>query len=133
MPALAKGTFTVEMTPQSEPEAGNGVTLGRLSLVKRFEGGLAATGRGQMLTALTPVQGSAGYVAIERVTGTLDGRAGSFVLQHTGTMDRGVQALAIAVVPDSGTDALAGLSGTLQIDIVDGKHFYELAYALPLA
>ncbi len=131
MPAVAKGTFTVEMTPQAEPDAESGVTLRRMSLAKRYEGGLAATGRGEMLTALTPVQGSAGYVAIERVTGTLDGRAGSFVLQHTGTMDRAMQRLSITVVPDSGTGALAGLAGTLGIDIVDGKHHYEFAYTLP--
>jgi hypothetical protein len=131
MSAIAKGMFTVEMKPQSEPNASDGVDLGRMSLEKRFEGDLAATSQGQMLTALTPVKGSAGYVAIERVTGTLGGRSGSFVFQHTGTMARGDQQLSITVVPDSGTGALAGISGSFKLHIVDGKHFYEFAYSLP--
>jgi hypothetical protein len=130
--AVAKGSFTVEMKPQAEPDVADGVSLGRMSLDKRFEGDLSGTGRGEMLTALTPVQGSAGYVAIERVTGTLHGRSGSFVFQHTGTMDRGAQQLSIQVVPDSGTGALAGITGTFKLSIVDGKHFYEFAYSLPL-
>ena len=131
MPSLAKGTFTVQMSPQVEPESAEGVSLGRLSLSKRFEGDLVATGRGEMLTALTPVNGSAGYVAIERVTGTLHGRTGSFVFQHSGAMDRGVQRLSIAVVPGSGTGALAGIAGNFSITIVNGKHFYEFEYSLP--
>ena len=131
MSAVAKGTFTVDMKPQSEPNTSDGVSLGRMSLSKRFEGDLVATGQGEMLTALTPTQGSAGYVAIERVSGTLHGRSGSFVFQHTGTMDRGAQHLSITVVPGSGTGALAGLSGTFTLDIVDGKHLYEFEYSLP--
>ena len=131
MSAVAKGTFTVEMKPQSEPNLADGVSLGRMSLDKRFEGDLVATSRGEMLTALTPVKGSAGYVAIERVTGTLNGRSGGFVFQHTGTMTRGAQQLAISVVPDSGTGALAGISGSFKLDIVDGKHFYAFEYSLP--
>lgn len=131
MSAIAKGTFEVEMKPQSEPNASDGVSLGRMSLEKRFEGDLTATGRGEMLTALTPVKGSAGYVAIERVTGTLNGRSGSFVFQHTGTMNSGAQQLSITVVPDSGTGALAGLSGVFKLSIVSGKHFYEFDYSLP--
>jgi hypothetical protein len=131
MSAIAKGTFTVEMKPQSEPNVGDGMSLGRMSLEKSFEGDLTATSRGEMLTALTPVKGSAGYVAIERVTGTLSGRSGSFVFQHTGTMNRGAQQLSIAVVPDSGTEALAGISGTFKLNIVEGKHFYEFEYSLP--
>jgi hypothetical protein len=131
MSAVAKGSFTVEMKPQGEPAAADGVSLGRMSLDKRFEGDLTGIGTGAMLTALTPVKGSAGYVAIERVTGTLHGRNGSFVLQHTGTMDRSAQQLSITVVPDSGTGALTGLAGTFKLSIVDGKHLYELAYSLP--
>lgn len=131
MPSLAKGTFTVEMKPQAESNASDGVSLGRMSLDKRFEGDLEATGRGEMLTALTPTKGSAGYVAIERVTGTLQGRSGSFVFQHSGTMDQGAQRLFITVVPGSGTGALAGISGAFKINITDGKHFYEFEYSLP--
>ncbi|QTN21472.1 DUF3224 domain-containing protein [Rhizobacter sp. AJA081-3] len=131
MPSVAKGTFTVEMKPQAEPSAAEGVSLGRMSLDKRFEGDLVATGKGEMLTALTPVKGSAGYVAIERVAGTLHGRDGSFVFQHSGTMDQGAQRLSITVVPDSGTGALAGISGMFKINITEGKHFYEFEYSLP--
>jgi len=131
MATIAKGSFTVDMSPQGEADARDGVSLGRLSLRKRFEGDLDATGEGQMLTAVTPVKGSAGYVAIERVTGTLSGRAGAFVLQHTGTMDQGAQQLSITVVPDSGAGALAGIAGALRIRIADGQHFYEFEYELP--
>jgi len=127
---VAKGSFTVDMKPQGEPAAADGVSLGRLSLEKRFEGDLQATSRGEMLTAMTAVQGSAGYVAIERVTGTLHGRQGSFVFQHTGTMTRGAQQLSIAVVPDSGTSELAGLEGTFRLQVVDGRHLYEFEYRL---
>lgn len=129
----ATGTFKVQMQPQwqGEPaEPGVGATLGRMSLHKQFEGDLQATGEGQMLTAMTTTQGSAGYVAIERVTGTLQGRKGTFVLQHTGTMARGAQQLSITVVPDSGTEELAGLSGTLAIRIEGGQHFYDFDYRL---
>ncbi len=131
MPSLAKGTFTVEMKPQTEPSTADGVSLGRMSLDKRFEGDLVATGKGEMLTALTPIKSSAGYVAIERVTGTLHGRSGSFVLQHSGIMDEGAQRLSITVVPGSGTGALVGISGALKIIITEGKHFYEFEYSLP--
>jgi len=127
---VAKGSFTVDMKPQGEPAAADGVSLGHLSLEKRFEGDLQATSRGEMLTAMTAVQGSAGYVAIERVTGTLHGRQGSFVFQHTGTMTRGAQQLSIAVVPDSGTGELVGLEGTFRLQIVDGRHLYEFEYRL---
>jgi hypothetical protein len=92
---------------------------------------LVATGKGEMLTALTGTQGSAGYVAIERVTGTLHGRTESFVFQHSGSMSRGAQQLSITVVPDSGTDELAGIRGTFRLNIVEGKHFYEFEYSLP--
>jgi hypothetical protein len=131
MSAVAKGTFTVEMKPQADPAVVEGMTLGRLSLDKRFEGDLVATGTGEMLTALTPVNGSAAYVAIERVSGSVHGRSGSFAFQHSGTMNRGSQQLAITVIPDSGTGALIGISGTFKLNIVDGKHFYEFEYSLP--
>ena len=131
----ARGTFEVTLTPQGEnPNQSaktEGTSLGRMSLDKRFDGDLVGTGKGQMLTAMTDVAGSAGYVAIERVTGTLHGRTGSFVLQHTGTMNRGAPQLAITVVPDSGTGELTGIVGTFGIDIVDGKHFYHFEYTLP--
>ncbi len=131
MSARATGTFDVTVTPVGESDKSAGATLGRMTLDKRFAGDLAGTSRGQMLTAMTDVAGSAGYVAIEHVTGTLHGRAGSFVLQHTGTMDHGVPHLVVSVVPDSGSGALAGLTGRLAIDIVEGKHFYTFDYALP--
>ena len=130
MAFIAKGSFTVEMKPQAEPGVVDGVSLGRMSLDKRFEGDLAATGRGEMLTALTPVQGSAGYVAIERVSGRLHGKSGGFVFQHTGTMTRGAQQLSITVVPDSGTGELSTIAGSFKLQIVDGKHFYEFEYTL---
>jgi hypothetical protein len=102
-----------------------------MSLDKQFSGDLLATGQGEMLTAMTPTKGSAGYVAIERVTGTLHGRSGSFVFQHSGTMERGAQQLSITVVPDSGTGELAGIAGRFTLQIVEGKHLYDLAYTLP--
>jgi hypothetical protein len=132
MSTIAKGTFEVEMKPQSDAAVQNGVSLGRMSLDKTFEGDLVATGRGEMLTALTPIKGSAGYVAIERVSGTLNGRNGSFVFQHAGSMDGGAQQLSITVVPGSGTGELLGISGIFRLEIAGGKHFYEFEYALPV-
>jgi Protein of unknown function (DUF3224) len=108
-------------------------SIGRMALDKRYHGDLDATGRGQMLATGTAVQGSAGYVAMERVTGSLRGRRGAFNLQHNGTMTRGAPSLSISVVPDSGTEALTGLAGTLVITIADGKHSYDLEYTLPEA
>jgi hypothetical protein len=131
MQATAKGSFTVKLKPAVEPDVVEGVSLGRMSLDKQFEGDLAGTGQGEMLTALTPVKGSAGYVAIERFTGSLHGRSGSFVFQHTGTMNQGAQSLSIAVVPDSATGALTGISGTFTLQIVGDRHLYEFAYELP--
>jgi hypothetical protein len=131
MSTIARGSFAVEMTPLSEPIAADGVGLGRNALHKRFEGDLIAVGNGEMLTALTPIPGSAGYVAIERVIGSLHGRNGSFVFQHSGTMERGAHRLAITVVPGSGTGALAGIAGTFRLSIAEGKHLYEFEYALP--
>jgi hypothetical protein len=133
MPVIAHGTFTVEMKPQVEPCMTDGVGLGRMTLEKRFDGDLVAIGQGEMLTALTPVQGSAGYVAIERVTGALAGRTGSFVFQHSGILDHGAQRLTIVVVPGSGTGGLAGIEGDFRITIAEGRHFYEFDYVLPQA
>ncbi|MCW5557643.1 MAG: DUF3224 domain-containing protein [Verrucomicrobiae bacterium] len=128
---VAKGSFTVELKPEGEPTTADGVSTGRMSLSKKFEGDLQGTGQGEMLTALTPVKGSAGYVAIERFTGTLHGRTGSFVFQHSGTMNDGAQQLSITVVPGSGTGGLAGILGTFKLNIVEGKHLYEFEYTLP--
>ena len=131
MQKTAKGAFEVKVVPIAQTEHAGGTTLGRFSLAKTFHGDLEGTGAGEMLTAGTGVAGSAGYVAIERVEGTLGGRQGSFVLQHSGSMAHGGQSLTITVVPDSGTGELAGLAGKLQIDI-DGKaHFYTFEYSLP--
>jgi len=127
----ATGLFDVTMQPQPGPEpAAPSATLGRLLLDKRYHGDLEATAQGQMLSAMTETAGSAGYVAIEKVTGTLQGREGSFVLQHTGLMNRGAKQLSIVVVPDSGTGALAGLSGRMDIRVEGGKHFYDFDYVL---
>ena len=104
---------------------------GRMSIDKQFHGDLEGTSAGEMLSAGTVTKGSAGYVAIERVGGTLAGREGTFVLQHSATMNRGVPSLSITVVPDSGTGDLAGLAGTMMIIIEDGKHSYEFEYTLP--
>lgn len=129
MTTVAKGTFDVTMAPLAfEPESAE---LGRMSLDKTFHGDLDATGVGQMFAAFTAVKESAAYSAVERVSGTLNGRAGTFVLQHTGTMTRGAQSLLITVVPDSGTGALAGLSGTMTIRIDGKQHLYEFRYSLP--
>jgi hypothetical protein len=127
----ARGTFEVKLTPEAPDGTPADSALGRLTMVKQFHGDLEASSRGQMLTAMTPTEGSAGYVAIERVTGKLDGRAGTFVLQHSGTMSQGKQQLTVAVVPDSGTGELVGLAGQMVITIASGKHSYELEYTLP--
>jgi hypothetical protein len=123
----ASGTFQVKLTAQ--PSDGD-ARLGRLTIDKQFQGDLEATSKGEMLTGSTQVKGSAGYVAMELVTGKLNGRSGSFILQHTGTMDRGKPSLSVAVVPDSGTDELTGLAGKMAINIADGKHSFELQYTL---
>lgn len=127
----AKGSFSVQMTPQKELDETRGVSIKRLSLDKTYEGELSATGQGEMLTATTPVQGSAGYVAIEKISGTLDGKSGSFVVQHTGIMGIGAPALDVTIVPDTGTGELTGISGKLKIDNQNGQHTYVLQYALP--
>ena len=128
--ALALGSFEVQLNPAPE-EFQADTLLGRMVMAKQFHGDLEGTSQGQMLTAGTSIPDSAGYVALERVSGTLHGQSGSFILQHTGTMNRGVPQLSITVVPDSGTDQLAGLAGVMTILISDGAHSYELEYSLP--
>jgi hypothetical protein len=130
----AKGAFDVKVTPQ-KPDSKDAETskLGRMSLDKQFHGDLEATSTGEMLAAMTEVKGSAGYVAMERVNGTLHGRSGTFVLQHSATMTRGVPQMSVTVVPDSATGDLAGLAGLMTIKIEEGKHFYEFDYTLPAA
>jgi hypothetical protein len=123
--------FDVTVSPLPTVHAADASTLARMSIDKRFHGDLEATSAGEMLAAMTGVADSAGYVAVERVTGTLHGRRGSFVLQHSGTMNRGAQQLTITVVPDSGTDELVGLAGSMTITIADGKHSYVFEYMLP--
>ena len=126
----ASGTFEVKLNPQAPDDEVGDPTVGRMSIDKQFHGDLEATSKGQMLAVSTDVEGSAGYVAMERVTGTLNGHSGAFTLQHSGTMTRGSQQLSVTVVPDSGTGELVGLAGTMTIDIVDGKHFYIFDYTL---
>ncbi|HUQ09435.1 MAG TPA: DUF3224 domain-containing protein [Steroidobacteraceae bacterium] len=127
----ATGSFEVSLQPLPNTEVTADNLFGRMLLTKKFSGDLTATARGQMLTAMTTVKGSAGYVAIDHVSGELDGRHGSFVLQHSGSMNRGSQSLSIMVVPDTGTGELTGISGTLSINIIDGKHFYDFIYSIP--
>jgi ketosteroid isomerase-like protein len=128
VPHAATGAFDVKMTPL---KAEDGSTLARFALDKQYHGALDGRSRGEMISAGTAVKNSAGYVAFETFTGTLDGRAGGFVLQHSATMTRGDGKLSITVVPDSGTGALEGISGTMTIRIENGAHFYDFAYALP--
>jgi len=128
--AIAIGSFEVKLTPVTDDDSPGGDNLGRMLIDKQFEGDLVAQSDGQMLTAMTSVAGSAGYVAVERVSGVLHEREGTFVLQHTGTMADGSQYLKISVVPDSGTGELIGLSGEMKITITEGKHFYEFEYTL---
>ena len=125
----ASGTFAVKVTPQA-PDEGDTSGVGRLLLDKQFQGDLEGTSKGQMLAISSSVEGSAGYVAMEVVTGTLAGKKGAFALQHFGKMTRGNPELNVAVVPDSGTGELEGLSGKMQIIIAEGKHSYEFEYEL---
>ena len=122
----ASGTFEVKMSPQEAD-----MSVGRMAIDKQFQGDLVGTSKGQMLMASSEsIKNSAGYVAIEKVTGTLNGRRGSFYLQHNGVMTRGVGELTITVIPDSGTDQLVGLRGKMNIIIAEGKHSYEFEYTL---
>lgn len=128
MTTHASGTFEVKLSPQDDKSGDS--TLGRMTIAKQIHGDLEGSSVGQMLTAGTGVTGSAVYVAIEKVSGTLNGRKGTFILHHTGVMTRGAPQLTITVVPDSGTGELEGLSGKMTINIADGKHSYEFEYTL---
>jgi hypothetical protein len=128
MTTRARGTFDVKLNPLTGDTP---AFLGRMSIDKQFHGDLEATSVGRMLAAGTAVKGSAGYVAIERVSGTLHGRSGTFLLQHHGLMTRGAGELSVTVVPDSGTEQLVGLAGHMTITITAGRHGYELEYTLP--
>lgn len=127
----AAGTFEVNLVPLPPDEKAAPANIGRLSIDKQIHGDLEGTTKGEMMVAGTDVKGSAGYVAMERVTATLDGKKGTFVLQHSGIMNRGVPELSVTVVPDSGTGELVGLAGTFSVQIADGKHSYEFEYSLP--
>ncbi|WP_343728711.1 DUF3224 domain-containing protein [Duganella sp.] len=130
MPTIS-GEFTVAMQPEAMSAVAADSGIGRMSLDKHYQGALQAEGRGEMLAYRDTALGSGAYVAMERVTGQVDGRGGSFLLHHNGVMTRGVPSLQVAVVPDSGTDQLAGLSGKLNIRIEGGKHYYDFDYTLP--
>ena len=127
----ARGTFDVKVIPQGEPDKADGNMLSRVSLDKQFHGELEGSSKGEMLGANTAVKNSAAYVALERVSGTLNGRKGTFILQHSGTMTRGALQQIITVVPDSGTGQLEGISGSMKIDVVQGKHSYDFEYTRP--
>jgi hypothetical protein len=123
------GTFEVNLNPvPSYAEGVSGINLSRMSIDKVFHGELEAISKGEMLSALTPVPGSAGYVAMEQVVGSLSGKKGSFVLQHFGIMNKGENRLILEVVSDSGTDELVGLVGEMSINVEDGQHIYEFEY-----
>lgn len=128
--SCATGTFEVSTRGQRELESGEGAKLGQLTLSKRFSGELEGTSTVEMLSAVSEVRGSAGYVAIERVSARLEGRSGQFVLQHSGTMNRGMASLSVTVVPDTATGELRGLAGSMAIEISDGKHAYAFEYTL---
>ena len=130
MQMRAAGTFEVKVLPLPADDNADTGGFGRLSIDKQFSGALRGTSKGQMLAGMTAVEGSAAYVALERVTGTLNGRTGSFVLQHNGTMAGGRQEMRITVVPDSGTGELTGLAGSMKIIIEGGKHSYEFDYTI---
>jgi Protein of unknown function (DUF3224) len=125
----AMGTFEVKIGSLPQYNTSEGAKLARMSIDKQFRGDIVGTSQGEMLSAGTGTKGSAGYVAIERVTGRLNDRSGSFVLQHNATMTRGAPYLNIVVIPDSGTGELAGLSGTMHIVIDKGSHSYEFEYS----
>jgi Protein of unknown function (DUF3224) len=127
-----KGTFEVKVIPQAADDPAGG-PFSRLFLDKQFHGDLDASSKGQMLAAGTAVEGSAAYVALEIVSGTLGGRRGSFILQHTGTMRKGAPTMIVTVVPDSGTDQLTGVDGKMTVVIDGGKHFYDFEYTLGAA
>lgn len=131
MSQLAEGSFEVNATRHPPYDTAEGLVLARTQFSKTFHGDLEATSSVEMLSAGTPTQGSAVYVALEHVSGSLEGRSGHFVLAHYGVMNRGTPSLRLEVAPDSGTGELTGLSGQMQIDIRDGQHFYRFEYQLP--
>jgi hypothetical protein len=131
MSSHARGSFEVKVTPQPPQDGVGDPSVGRMTIEKQFRGDLEGVGRGQMLAMGTAVDGSAGYVAMERVTGSVHGRHGSFALQHSGTLHRGSPQLSVTIVPDSGTEQLAGIAGRLEIIIANGEHAYVLDYSLP--
>ena len=126
----AVGTFEVKLTPQSADTPTEGSSLGRLTIEKQFSGDIVGASKGEMLTAGTAIKNSAGYVAVERVTASVKGRVGTFAMMHTGIMNRGAPQLTITVVPDSGTGALTGISGSFGIDVANGKHSYWFDYQI---
>jgi hypothetical protein len=125
-----RGPFEVKMERQPAYDTAEGTSLGRSTFTKQFQGDLTGTSTGEMLGAMTETKGSAGYVALERISGTLHGRTGSFVVVHRGLLNRGASELMITIVPDSGTGELKGISGQMTIEIVEGKHYYSIAYSL---
>jgi len=129
----ARGTFEVQITPLPADEYADALSTGRMGITKQLSGDIDGTGKGQMLTGMGTTKGSAAYSAIERITGTVGGRSGSFILQHTAVMHDGAQELTITIVPTSGSGELTGIAGTFSI-IMDGKvHRYEMTYTLPAA
>jgi Protein of unknown function (DUF3224) len=130
MTTHATGTFEVKLTPQDKDDNSADSILARFTIDKQFHGDLEGTSKGEMLAVSTSVPGSAGYVAMEQIKGTVGGRTGSFAMQHTGTMTRGKPDLTVTVVPDSGTGELEGLAGRMVIVIADSKHSYEFDYTI---
>jgi hypothetical protein len=130
-PRHAVGPFDVKLAPLTLDDKDAGPTLGRMSITKQYHGDLEAAAKGEMLVGGTVIEGSAGYVAMERVTGKLHGRSGTFLLQHSATMAHGSQQLSITVVPDSGTGELTGLAGKMNVIIAGSKHSYDFEYTLP--
>ena len=127
MESEATGTFDVQLAPIGSGDD----PIGSMSIDKTFHGDLQGTSVGQMLAFRSGVEGSAGYVAMERVTASLGGLKGSFTLQHSGLMDKGAQSLTVVVIPDSATEGLAGLTGTMNIIVTPGRHEYRFLYTLP--
>lgn len=127
----ASGRFEVKLGAPIPEDVGEARAVTRRTIEKRFYGDLEGSGMGEMLAVETDVDGSAGYVAMERISGVLDGHQGTFALQHSGTMERGISFLTVSVVPDSGTDQLVGLEGRMTISIFNGQHLYEFEYTLP--
>jgi uncharacterized protein DUF3224 len=129
--AHATGAFDVKISPLTLSDQSADPKLGRMAIEKQYHGDLEAAAKGEMLTAQSEIKDSGVYVAVERVTGTLKGKRGGFAMYHSGVMNRGKPELKITVVPDSGTDELQGLTGTMNIKIDNGKHSYDFEYSLP--